>query len=219
MSAIPPSPQLQVSHFPMLMLYLKPADQKLALCTQLGSEVTMEGVAYNREELERRGETVFDCEELFQAQSWNHVVVAIQKPGVKGRTKVTLFVNGQLVKSQKVSISWPRNTCRSTVLCVGAWLWLCRGVAVQGRGCEGAWGRGYVGAWLCRGAGAWLCESATASFLRSIYSICWLSHGRGREWRGREGRRGRWRDREEGGGREERKEVEREGGEEGEREG
>ena len=63
----------------------------------------MEGVAYNRDVLEKRGETVFDCEELFSAQSWNHLVVVIQKPGVKGRTKVTLFVNGQMKESKRVS--------------------------------------------------------------------------------------------------------------------
>ena len=51
-----------------------------------------------------RGETVFECEQLFLAQSWNHVAVVMQKPALKGEAKVTLYINGQSVGTQKVGL-------------------------------------------------------------------------------------------------------------------
>ena len=95
---------LQVNHFPCLLIYLKPAQQKLIVSTQLPQDVLLEDVAgHNDNAAWKKSDTVFHCPEIFQSQSWNHIVVAMLKPGFRGKAKVTLFVNGGVIGSQRVS--------------------------------------------------------------------------------------------------------------------
>ncbi len=55
-------------------------------------------------------EAVFQCPGLFQIQSWNHVAIVMNKDSVlrdkvlRGKPKVTLYVNGKLVGTHKVRI-------------------------------------------------------------------------------------------------------------------
>ena len=46
-------------------------------------------------------EAVFGCPQLFQEHQWHHIAVVINK-GMRGRAKVTLFVNSQLQETQNV---------------------------------------------------------------------------------------------------------------------
>ena len=54
-------------------------------------------------------EAVFHCPSLFTLQSWHHIAVVINKDSVlmdkvlRGKPKVTLFVNGQLQGTRKVN--------------------------------------------------------------------------------------------------------------------
>jgi hypothetical protein len=48
-------------------------------------------------------EAVFRCGQLFQEHCWHHIVVVINK-GMRGRAKVTLFINGQLQETRKVRV-------------------------------------------------------------------------------------------------------------------
>ena len=61
----------------------------------------MEGVAHHTPG-ENRNEAVFNCSKLFEAQSWNHLVVCVQKPGVKGKAKATVYINGLPIGTQRV---------------------------------------------------------------------------------------------------------------------
>ena len=45
---------------------------------------------------------MFVCEQLFLAQSWNHVAVVMQKPAIRGKAKATVYINGVSIGVQKV---------------------------------------------------------------------------------------------------------------------
>ena len=49
-------------------------------------------------------EAVFECPQLFQLQNWHHVVMVINK-SLRGRSKVTLFIDGIMIKTLKVRIT------------------------------------------------------------------------------------------------------------------
>lgn len=46
-------------------------------------------------------EAVFKCPRLFHEHSWHHIVVVINK-GMRGRAKVTLFIDAQSQETRKV---------------------------------------------------------------------------------------------------------------------
>ena len=95
-----------MNHYPCLLISIKPADKTLVISTQLPRDSLLENAARNDSDFgtEKKSETIFNCKELLQAQSWNHVAVAMQKPGLRGKAKVTLFINGQPMATQKVTI-------------------------------------------------------------------------------------------------------------------
>ena len=119
----------QVKHFPILSVYLNLSDQSLCVSTQGLLPQDVLAAATSSDEVLRntgggRSETAFECEQLFLAQSWNHVAVVMQKPALKGKAKVTLFINGQSVGTQRVCLCVHMFVCNMCV-CVHMFTYVC----------------------------------------------------------------------------------------------
>ena len=107
----------QVKHFPILRIFLNLSDQNLCVSTQRPQDDSASSASAGVSEEVLRNTTVFGCEQLFLAQSWNHVAVVIHKPALKGKAKATLFINGQSVGTQKVCVCVCVRVCMHVCAC------------------------------------------------------------------------------------------------------